>query len=158
MTTIIVSHSRSPHQNTRRVADVFAEELDAAIITPEDATPDVVASADLVGFGSGIYFMNFAAELRQCVSRLSDMSGRRAFVFATSGLPQPPVRRYVDRFTGELRRRGFTVEETLLLRGYDTWGPTRVVGGLNKDRPDAADLDRADDVARRLKHRANATE
>jgi len=38
-------------------------------------------------------------------------------------------------------------------RGFDTWLPLRLVGGLNKGRPNAADLDAARAFATRLRDR-----
>lgn len=95
--TIIVSSSRSPHGNTRRVADVMAEVLDARVVAPADLTPELLDRAGRIGFGSGIYWLGFDHRLTECIDTLPIVAGREAFVFATSGLPEPPFRRYTRR-------------------------------------------------------------
>lgn len=63
MRSLIVCASRS-HGNTRLVANRMAEVLDAEVVTPESVGPEIVHDYDLVGFGSGIYYMMADARLR----------------------------------------------------------------------------------------------
>ncbi len=150
MSTIIVTSSRSPHTNTARIADALSAVLDARILTPEQATPEVLAQADRVGFGSGIYWMDFDPRLRECIHQLPDMSGHDAFVFATSGLPEPPFRRYTLAFGQTLEAKGFRVVGTFTCRGLDTWGPFKLLGGVSKGRPDDTDIAAARAFAQQL--------
>lgn len=143
MKTIIVSSSKSSHGNTRRVAEVFAGVLNARVVTPGELTPPLVAGVDRIGFGSGIYWMGFDQRLIDCIEALPDMDGREAFVFATSGMPEPPFRRYTRNLEHTLRGRGFRVTGTFTCRGVDTWGPFKMVGGTSKGHPSANDLARA---------------
>ncbi len=140
MKTLVVCSSTSPHHNTRRIADVLGIALNARIITPEEATADLLGEADRIGFGSGIYWMRFAPALMECVRALPDMSGRDAFVFATSGMPEPPLPRYTKSLARLLEQRGFTVAGTFTCRGVDTWGPFSVVGGVSKGQPGHSDI------------------
>ncbi|GAA1084884.1 hypothetical protein GCM10009648_24710 [Tsukamurella spumae] len=74
-----------------------------------------------------------------------------AFVYATSGLPETPLRRYTRNLADLLGGRGFRVDpEVCHCRGWDTMGPFGLVGGMNRGRPSAADLAAAEDYARRL--------
>jgi len=43
------------HNNTEKVANVFAEVLDAQIEMPRQINPEELQEHSLVGFGSGIY-------------------------------------------------------------------------------------------------------
>lgn len=139
MDTIVVCASKS-HGNTRQIADVIGNVLDARILSPEQATPAELATADRIGFGSGIYWMAFDPKLIKCVEALPDMNKRDAFVFATSGLPQPPFRPYLRRFATLLEDTGFRVAGTFACRGLDTMGHFKLVGGVNKNRPGSSDL------------------
>ncbi|WP_018177299.1 flavodoxin family protein [Jongsikchunia kroppenstedtii] len=143
MTTLIICSSRSPHANTTRIAQTIAETIDAQVVTPDQATPELIAAADRIGFGSGIYWMNFDRRLIDLVDHLADGAGREAFVFATSGLPETPLRRYTESFRKRLEHKGFRVIDTFTCRGLDTMGPLAAIGGLNKQRPNQADLDAA---------------
>nr|WP_296773516.1 flavodoxin family protein [Rhodococcus sp. (in: high G+C Gram-positive bacteria)] len=150
MKTIVVSASKSSHQNTRRIAEIFGDTLNARVISPEMATPAVLAQADRIGFGSGVYWMNFDPQLVECIRKLPDMSGRVAFVFATSGLPELPFRRYTHRLGLQLEERGFRVIGSFSCRGVDTWGPFGMIGGVSKGRPNQHDLTRAKRCAEQI--------
>ena len=93
--------------------------------------------------------MNVDPRLRDCVRRLSDTGGRGrpAFVFATSGLPEPPFRRYTHTFEHLLKAKGFHIAGTFTCRGLDTWGPFKLMGGVSKNRPNDTDFAAAREFA-----------
>ena len=157
MNSLIVCRSRS-HGNTERVARAMAEVLGARLVHPEDIAPAEVAQYDVVGFGSGIYGLAFDTDLRRFVGMLPPVDDKAAFVFATSGLGRVvelPVR---PRLATLIGAAGYRIVGTFCCRGFDTWTPLRIVGGLNKGRPDDADLDRARAFARRIGDAVGARE
>jgi flavodoxin len=131
------------HGNTAKVAAAMAEVLDARVVEPEEVTVAQLGDCDLVGFGSGIFGMAFHPRLRAFVHQLPTGMRAKAFVFATSGGPELPLWRYTSRMVALLESKGFEVVGTFRCRGYDTWLPLRLVGGINKGRPNTADLDAA---------------
>ena len=156
MKTMIVCVSVS-HGNTRKVAGVMGEVLHATVVEPEEVTAAEVAGCDLVGFGSGIYGMAFHPRLYRFVRSLPRVEGKKAFVFATSGGPPLPFWPLTRVLIQLLRSKGFEVVGTFSCRGFDTWLPLRLVGGINKGRPDTADLDAARAFAATLKPRPSPT-
>lgn len=129
--------------NTRKVADAMAEVLSADVVTPDTVDVDRLAEYDLVGLGSGIYFMSFHESIRDLVRRLPAGEGRRAFVYCTSGSADPPLVHYQRRLVDEIAAKGYDVVGSFSCRGYDNWFPLRLIGGLNRGRPDEDDLTRA---------------
>ncbi|MQY36863.1 hypothetical protein SRB17_48650 [Streptomyces sp. RB17] len=87
--------------------------------------------------------------LREFASSLPQRQGR-AFVFATSGLPAPRFGPMVRL----LEYKGFEVADTFSCRGFDTWAPFKLVGGIRKGRPDITDLAAARAFAEKLKRTA----
>ena len=150
MDSVIVSSSRSPHANTQRLAETIGGVLNARVVSPGLATPDVLGPAKRIGFGSGIYWMGFDPQLVELIQGLPDMSGHEAFVFATSGMPEPRFRRYTQRLGNLLENKGFRVVGTFTCRGIDTWGPFKLVGGVGKGRPNESDLAAAREFASQL--------
>ncbi|MEU3842725.1 flavodoxin family protein [Streptomyces sp. NPDC028635] len=138
MKSVIVCASVS-HGNTRRVADVIAEVLGAEVVSPEEAEPAALADAELVGFGSGVFYSRLHPRLTHFVEALPVGRGR-AFVFATSGFPEIPLAPFTRPLVRRLERKGFTVDGTFSCRALDTWAPFKVVGGVHKQRPNAGDL------------------
>lgn len=140
MTALIVCKSVS-HGNTRKVADAMAGALGCHVVEPSEAGD--LSGYDLIGFGSGIYNLAFHEELVALIDGLPDGQTGRAFVFATSGLPEPPIKRYAQTLARKLEAKGFTVDGTFLCRGYDTWGPFKPIGGIRKRHPNLDDLENA---------------
>ena len=139
MTTLIVCVSVH-HGNTRQVAEAIGEVLGAAVVEPKEVAPADVASYDLVGIGSGIYGMTFHPRLWRFARSLPKVSGTPAFLFATSGSPEVFWRPAILVLSRLLRSKGYRVVGTFSCRGLDTWWPLRLIGGLNKGRPNQADL------------------
>ncbi|MCX5583315.1 flavodoxin family protein [Streptomyces erythrochromogenes] len=148
MKTLLVCTSVS-HGNTRRVAEAMAEVLGARVVAPQEVAVADAAGHDLVGFGSGVFSQRMHADLLAFVRALPKSSGR-AFVFATSGLPELPFAPFTRPLVRLLEGRGLAVEGTFTCRAFDTWAPFRPVGGINKQRPNAGDLTAARAFAGRL--------
>lgn len=151
MKAVIVCVSVS-HGNTRRVADTMAHVLDAKVVTPEEADLKELAGADLVGFGSGVFYSRLHPRLTDFAKALPPGEGR-AFVFATSGLPELPPAPFTRPLVRLLEGKGLRVEGSFSCRAFDTWAPFKVVGGINKRRPNAGDLAAARAFAERLRDR-----
>lgn len=149
MKTVIVCASVS-HGNTRRVADTMAQVLGAKVVSPEEADLAELADADLVGFGSGVFYSRLHPRLSDFVKALPAGRGR-AFVFATSGFPEIPVAPFTRPLVQLLKAKGFEVDESFSCRAFDTWTPLKLVGGINKQRPNADDLAAAQAFAERLR-------
>ncbi|MEV8533873.1 flavodoxin family protein [Streptomyces sp. NPDC051211] len=149
MKTVIVCASVS-HGNTRRVADTMAQVLSAKVVSPDEADLAELAGADLVGFGSGVFYSRLHPRLTDFVKALPGRRGR-AFVFATSGLPELPLAPFTRPLVQLLEGKGFEVNGSFSCRAFDTWTPFKLVGGINKQRPDAGDLAAARAFAERLR-------
>ncbi|HUH69724.1 MAG TPA: flavodoxin family protein [Mycobacterium sp.] len=157
MKSLIVCVSTS-HGNTRRVADRMAEVLDAEIVEPESVDPEKLREYDLVGFGSGIYYMTVDARLRDLIRRLPHVDGVRAFTFSTSGTRAIPLLDYNKPVRNQLASKGFEVLDSFSCRGFDTVGPFGFIGGINRGRPNDYDLDRAAAFAARLRKRVERSQ
>ena len=139
------------HGNTARVARCIADVLHADVCPPDAVTAASLVGHEVVGFGSGVYYGRMHESLFALLDQLSDgpAAARAAFVFSTSGLPfltqlwHAPLKR-------ALARKGFDVVGAFACRGFDTWGPLWLTGGLNRRHPDDRDMDRARAFAHRI--------
>ncbi|SPM42404.1 Flavodoxin [Mycobacterium numidiamassiliense] len=150
MKSLIVCVSKS-HGSTRRIGDRMAEVLDAKVVEPESVDPETLGEYDLVGFGSGIYYMSVDARLRDLIRRLPAVDNVRAFTFFTSGARTIPLMDYNKPVRKQLELKGFDVIGSFSCRGFDTVGPFGLIGGINKGRPDDHDLGRAAAFATRMR-------
>jgi flavodoxin len=148
MKTVIV-YTSVHHQNTEKVAKVMAEALEAELIPVADAKPETLATGDLIGFGSGIYFGKHHKTLLQFVEALPHVTHKRAFVFSTSG---DGKRKHHAALKEKLVNRGYSIADEFSCKGWDTVGPLKLFGGINKGRPDENDLAAARAFSQGLKN------
>jgi flavodoxin len=141
------------HGNTEKVAKAMANTLDAVLLEVKQANAGMLEQYDLIGFGSGIYFGKHHRSLLDFVDMLPMLRNKKAFIFSTSGLRKIPFIHNFDKPLKEkLQRKGFDIIGEFSCRGLDTYKATRLVGGVNKGRPNAEDLRQAEDFARGLKN------
>lgn len=139
------------HQNTAQIARVMAQVLNADVASPEEVPYTSLSDCGLFGFGSGVYYGRLHTALYAWLHGLPACRKalKPAFVFSTSGLPllwkawHAPLKKL-------LIQKGFDVVGEFACRGFDTWGPLWLAGGLNRKHPDARDLERAREFAHKL--------
>ena len=155
MKTLIVYFSVH-HGNTEKVARAMANVLGADLLPVQQVDESSFGRYDLIGFGSGIYFGRHHDSLLDLVQKLPAFEDKKAFIFSTSGLRKIPVVHNFDKPLRErLQHKGFGIIGEFSCRGLDTYRATRLVGGVNKGRPNAEDLKQAEDFARGLKDSGN---
>jgi flavodoxin len=146
--------------NTEKVANVFASALGAQVKTPQQTDPGGLRDYDLLGFGSGIYGEKFHGALLDLADRLPQVTGKKAFVFSTNGAPATLFGESMSR--DQMAKNHRLIKEKLKARGYEIIGEfscpglntnmfLKHIGGLNRGRPNADDLKRAEEFARVLK-------
>jgi len=154
---ILIVYISVHHGNTEKVARTMADALAADLIQVREASAAVLEQYDLIGFGSGIYFGRHHESVLDFVDKLPVLRNKKAFIFSTSGLRKIPLVHDFDRsLKKKLQRKGFSVIAEFSCRGLDTYRATRLVGGLNRGRPNAEDLKRAEEFARDLSDSGSA--
>jgi flavodoxin len=98
---------------------------------------------------SGIYFGKHHKTLQQFVESLPPVTQKGAFVFSTCG----DGKMHHDALKEKLVTQGFTIVGEFCCKGWDTVGPLRLFGGINKGRPDEKDLAAARAFAQGLKNK-----
>ena len=135
------------HGNTLKIAAVIAETLKADIKTLEDIDREQIMEYEMIGFGSGIFYQKHHKTLFDFIEGLPDVKNKKAFVFSTSGLCLPEFNTPLETV---LKKKGFQVTGSFVCKGWDTWGPYKLVGGIAKGRPDESDLKLAREFAATL--------
>lgn len=140
MKTLIVYHSFH-HGNTAKIAKVLADELNAKMVKTEDEETNNWDEYELIGFGSGIYNGKHHKSILHAVEKLPTVKGKKAFVFSTSGV----LRNYNKSLKEMLTTKGFQIVGDFVCKALDTYGPLKLIGGLNKGRPNEEDYQKARD-------------
>jgi flavodoxin len=147
MKTLIIYKSVH-HGNTEKIAKVMADALEAELLDLKDADGNTIKEYDLIGFGSGVYFYKPHKKLRKFIEGLDNVENKKAFVFSTSGAGKPEFNKWLKE---NLSNKGFEVVGEFHCKGFDTYGLTKLIGGINKGKPDGEDLKNAKNFANGLK-------
>jgi len=140
---VLLIYNSVHHGNTEKIAKVIADELKAKMVKPTEEEVNKLSEYDLIGFGSGIYKGKHHERILQLVEKLPAVKGKKAFVFSTSG----SSREYNETLKEKLTAKGFQVEGEFSCRGFDTYGPFKLIGGINKSRPNEEDCRKAREFA-----------
>ncbi|HEC76195.1 MAG TPA: flavodoxin [Thermoplasmatales archaeon] len=135
------------HRNTERIANEIAEVMNAEMVKPEEVKIENILSYDLIGFGSGIYFMKHHPSLLKIIDKLPVVD-KMAFIFSTKGAF--PIWLCHMTIKRKLKQKGFKIIGEFSCRGFDTYGPLKYIKGINKGKPDENDLNNAREFARNL--------
>ncbi|MHA2040632.1 MAG: flavodoxin family protein [Candidatus Thorarchaeota archaeon] len=139
------------HNNTEKVAKVFARVLDAQIKTPDQIDPEGLQEYDLVGFGSGIYGEKHHKFVLDLADKLPQATDKIAFIFSTSAIMgKDKVAKDHSTLREKLQSRGYVILDEFACRGFNTNSFMRFLGGMNKGRPNAEDLKDAEEFAQKL--------
>jgi flavodoxin len=125
------------HGNTKKVVEAIAKECNVELIDATQIKEKDLRGYDAVGFASGIYYSKFHQSVLN---------------FASVNLPQDKKVFYICTNGGnasyksieEIAKRKNAIEiDRFSCKGYDTFGPFKLVGGLAKGHPDESDLKNA---------------
>ena len=136
MKKAILIYASKHHGNTYKLAKAISEKYEIAMI---DATKESIVDLqeyEVIGFASGIDFGKFYEEIEN---------------FAEANLP---IKKEVFfLYTCAMERKGFTnsireiavKKEAIILgeygcKGYNTYGPWQLIGGMNKNHPTEAEI------------------
>ena len=148
MKTVICCYSRH-HGNTRKVAEAMALEGGVDLIDVTTRQMVRLEEYDCVGFASGIYGFEFHRAVT-AFARQYLPEGKPVFFVCTYGGLRGAGAKELEKLA---RERGCPVLGTFGCKGYDTFGPFRLVGGIAKGHPDEQDLKNARGFFRDMRDR-----
>ena len=151
MKSLLVVYSYH-HNNTEKIAKVFAKVLGAQIKTPQQINLKELQEYDIIGFGSGIDSDKHYQPLLDFADKLPQLADKNVIIFSTSGITGEE-KRVKDHSTlrEKLQGKGCRIVGEFQCSGFNTNSFLRFFGGMNKGRPNAEDLNRAEEFAQNLK-------
>jgi flavodoxin len=144
------------HNNTEKIANVFAKVLDAQIKTPQQINPEELQEYSLIGFGSGIYSAKHHKLLLDLADKLPQATNGKAFIFSTSSNLEPLAKNH-SPLREKLQSKGYMIVDEFSCAGFNTNSFSKLFGGINKGRPNAEDLKHAEEFAQNLKQNAHGS-
>ena len=138
MKTAACYYSRH-HGNTLKVLEAMAQagEMDLIDVTARQTVH--LEDYDCICFASGIYFGKFHESVLEFARQYLPPDRQVFFVYTYGGgLAKVP-----EALTALAAERNCAVLGTFGCKGYDTFGPFKLLGGIAKGHPDARDLENA---------------
>ena len=138
MKTAICYYSRH-HGNTRKVLEAMAREGEIDLIDVTARQTIRLEEYDCVGLASGIY----GFEVQKAVVEFARQylpQGKPVFFVYTYGMFRPGYTKAIRQIAGE---KNCPVLGKFGCKGFDTYGPFKLVGGIAKGHPDQRDLENA---------------
>jgi flavodoxin len=137
--------------NTEKIAKVFAKVLDAEIKMPRQTEAKELQKYDLIGFGSGIDSDKHYRVLLEFADELPKVAGKKAFIFSTSSMVgKDKVAKDHSTLREILESKGYVIVDEFACKGFNTNSFMKYLGGMNKGRPNAEDLTRAEEFVKQL--------
>ena len=150
MKSLLVLYSYH-HNNTEKIAHVFAKVLDAQIKTPQQTNPEELQEYGLIGFGSGIYGEKHHESLLDLTDALPKVTNKKAFIFSTSAIMgKAKVAKDHSLLREKLQSKGYVIVDEFACKGFNTNSFLKYFKGMNKGIPNAEDLKHAEEFAQNL--------
>ena len=133
MKTAIV-YASVHHGNTKKIIDEIAKTNDVELIDATQTVEKDLSEYDLIGFASGVYGGKFHQSVLKFASvNLTD--NKNVFLICTYG--GRPVFKSIEQV---IAYKHDTIVGRFSCKGFDTFGPLKLIGGVSKGHPDDKDL------------------
>lgn len=112
MKSLVIYYSTYKN-HTEKIAERFAEKMNADIINLKMTKDIIIEKYDLIGFGSGVYMESMTPQIFSCVERLN-LKNKGAFVFSTSGAG---MRYYNNKLIKLIKTKGASCKGSFACKG-----------------------------------------
>ena len=132
------------HGNTEKLVKRIAEECQVDLIDAIKQMNADLDDYDMIGFASGIYYSKF----HQSILKFSEenlSADKKVFLICTYG--GSANFKSIEQI---LNKKHASVVGKFGCKGYDTFGPFKLVGGIAKGHPDEEDMKNAVDFVKGL--------
>jgi len=137
---VLIIYNSVHRENTEKIARTMSDAIGASLMNYSEVDGYNVLDYDLIGFGCGIYYGKPEKKFVEFINTLPIVKNKKAFVFTTSGKGNP---NYTEKLAEKVSENGFEVVGEFSCKAFDAWGPLKLVGGINKGRPNSNDLKQA---------------
>ena len=132
------------HGNTKKIIDEIAKTNEVDLIDATQVTEKDLSGYDLIGFASGVYYGKFHQSVLKFAS-VNLIENKNIFLMCTYGGSEAfkSMESIIDDKHDNLVGR-------FSCKGFDTFGPFKLVGGIAKGHPNEEDMKNAADFVKGL--------
>ncbi len=144
MKIAIVYYSQH-HGNTKKLLDAIKELYDVKLINVVECKNEDLSNYDVIGFASGIYFGKFSEKVMD-FAKNNLPSNKQVFLIYTYGVKG----NYTKKIEQIITEKSCRLIGTYGCRGFDTFGPFKLIGGIAKGQGNESDVKGAIEFFRRI--------
>lgn len=146
-----IAYVSTHHGNTKKLLDAIAAENEITLIDASTVKEADLNGYELIGFASGIAFGKYYPEMLEFIKK-NLPENKRVFFIHTAGDPRESHNGAAKAICEE---RGCKCAGTYFCKGFDTYGPFKLMGGIAKGHPDAKEIAGAVEFYRNLKDKCS---
>lgn len=136
MEKAVIIYASTHHGSTKKLAEAIAKQYDVHLIDATKQQTVDLSEYNLIGFGSGIDFGKFYGSVEQFLERNLPENKRVFFLYTCAKVSS----RFTEIIKDAARKKGAVILGEYGCRGFNTYGPWKMIGGMNKDHPSAEEL------------------
>ena len=135
----VIIYASTHHGNTRKVVEAIANECDVELVDATKVHEKDLREYDLIGFASGIFYSKFSAQVLNFANINLPMN-KDVFFIATAG---NPMKGNFNSISAIAKDKHANERGRYQCKGFDTYGPFKLIGGIQKGHPDENELKEA---------------
>lgn len=133
----VIVYASLHHGNTHQLAEAISAKYGTDLIDAASIYTADLSGYDLIGFASGIDFGSFYEPVLRFLNENLPENKKVFFLYTCAKVS--------GRFTKPIREEALRKNAVLCgeygCRGYNTYGPWKLIGGMNKNHPTQEEID-----------------
>ena len=134
------------HGNTKKLIDAIADGNDITLIDVSEKNEAALDEFDMLGIASGIAYGKYYPQIIKFIEK-NLPENKKVFFIHTAGDPRENQNKAVLAIASA---RGCECLGTYFCKGFDTYGPFKLIGGIAKGHPDDGEISGAVDFFRSI--------
>ena len=139
MEKAVIIYASTHHGNTKKLAEAIANQYGIHLIDATKQQTADLSAYDLIGFASGIDFGRFYDSAEQFLEKNLPENKRVFFLYTCAKVSN----RFTETIKTAARKKGAIILGEYGCRGFNTYGPWKMIGGMNKGHPNTQEIEGA---------------
>ena len=132
-----IIYASTHHGSTRKLVGAIADKYEVVQIDATRCQQADLSAYDLIGFASGIDFGRFYDSVEQFLENNLPKNKRIFFLYTCAKVSN----RFTDSIKVAATQKGAIILGEYGCKGFNTYGPWRLIGGMNKNHPSKDELE-----------------
>ena len=138
MEKICIVYDSMHNMNTEKLVLSLKENYnDVDIVKVNNFDINAIDDYPKIGLASGIYWGRFSKNIEELLDKILDSDVKNLFFIYTSGVGKV---RYEKKLIKKLEEKNKICLGIFSCKGFDKYGPFKLIGGINKGKPNEKDI------------------